>query len=135
MDFYEELPPNCPPDEAQASNMTYFRLGSIPPDDSDFWSHRRRFPHKKFHVSECVARSLSVFDDLEAANHLKHLLPTMRTKPIFQINLSEKDGLIQQTGMMCTISRGGAVPILIFPLLIFSTHDYFTHYSRNLNLA
>jgi hypothetical protein len=98
MNWYEELPPNCPPEEASIPNDMYFRLGSIPPDDSDFWSHRRRFPAKKFHVNECVARSLSVFDDLTAAERLKNLLPTMRSKPIFQIDLTEKDGLIQQTG-------------------------------------
>lgn len=98
MNWYEDLPPDCPPTEASAPNDTYFRLGSIPPDDSDFWSHRRRFPHKKFHVSECVAQSLSVFDNQHAAESLRRLLPTMRSKPIFQLNLNEKDGLIQQTG-------------------------------------
>ena len=98
MNWYEELPPNCPPDEASAPKAIYFRLGSIPPDDSDFWSYRRRFPHKKFHVNECVARSLSIFDDQNAAERLKRLLPAMRLKPIFQLDLGGKDGLIQQTG-------------------------------------
>ena len=98
MKCYEELPLNCPPDEASAPKATYFRLGSIPPDDSDFWSHRRRFPHKQFQVSECVARSLSIFDDQNAAERLKRLLPAMRLKPIFEIDLTKKDGLVQQTG-------------------------------------
>ena len=98
MNWYEELPLNCPPIEAYKPKATYFRLGSIPPDDSDFWSHRRRFPYKKFNVSECVARSLSVFDDKEAAERLKRLLPAMRLKPVFEVDLTEKDGLIQQTG-------------------------------------
>jgi hypothetical protein len=98
MNYYEELPPNCPPDMATAPDDSYFRLGSIPPDDSDFWSHRRRFPSKTFHVNECIARSLSVFDDQEAAERIKRLLPAMRSKPIFQVDLTEKDGLIQQTG-------------------------------------
>ena len=98
MNWYEELPLNCPPEAAYAPKATYFRLGSIPPDDSDFWSHRRRFPHKKFHVDECIARALSIFDDQNAAERLKQLLPAMRLKPIFQIDFTEKDGLIQQTG-------------------------------------
>ena len=98
MNWYEQLPLDCPPKEASAPEATYFRLGSIPPEDSDFWSHRLRFPHKKFHVSECVARSLSIFDDQDAAERLKRLLPAMRLKPIFQLDLTEKDGLIQQTG-------------------------------------
>jgi hypothetical protein len=97
MNWYEKLPPDCPPIEAFVPVETYFRLGSIPPRDSDFWSHRERFPHKQFHVSECVARSLSVFDTLKAALHLKELLPAMRNKPIFQLELTEIDGLILQT--------------------------------------
>ena len=98
MKWYEELPLDCPPDEAYSPEGCYFRLGSIPPDDSDFWSHRQRFSHKVFQVSECVARSLSVFDDKESVEKLKRLIPAMRSKPIFQVDLTEKDGLIQQTG-------------------------------------
>ena len=98
MKWYEELPPDCPPDEAYSPEGCYFRLGSIPPDDSDFWSHRQRFPHKVFQVSECFARSLSVFDDKESVEKLKRLVPAMRSKPIFQVDLTEKNGLIQQTG-------------------------------------
>lgn len=98
MNWFEELPLDCPPQEAFSPEKSYFRLGSIPPDNSDFWSHRRRFPHKVFQVNECLARSLSVFDDLEAVRRLKRLLPSMRSKSIFQIDLVEKDGLIQQTG-------------------------------------
>jgi hypothetical protein len=98
MKWFEELPPDCPPETASEPAAIYFRLGSIPPDDSDFWSHRRRFPHKVFSVSECIARSLSIFDDQEAAERLRRLIPAMRSKPIFQIDLTEKDGLIQQTG-------------------------------------
>jgi hypothetical protein len=98
MKSYEKLPPNCPPETAFAPQTSYFRLGSIPPDDSDFWSHRRRFPNKVFHVSECIALSLSIFDSQEAAEKLKRLVPAMRSKPIFQVDLTEKDGLIEQTG-------------------------------------
>jgi len=98
MDWYEELPPHCPPEEAWSPEAIFFRLGSVPPDDSDFWSHRQRFPHKVFQVSECIARSLSVFDDQVAAERLKRLLPSMRSKPVFQIDLTEKHGLVQQTG-------------------------------------
>jgi len=98
MTWFEALPPNCPPDEAFPPGNSFFRLGSIPPDDSDFWSHRRRFPYKVFQVSECVAFSLSVFDDPDAVLRLKRLLPAMRSRPVFQVDLTENDGLIQQTG-------------------------------------
>lgn len=98
MNWYEQLPDNCPPLEVTPAEDTFFRLGGIPPDDSDFWSHRRRFPHKLFKVSECIALSLSIFDNLEATQRLKQLVPAMRSKSIFQLELNPDDGLIQQTG-------------------------------------
>ena len=98
MHWLEELPSDCPPDEAFPAEITFFRLGSIPPDDSDFWSHRRRFPNKVFNADECIIRSLSVFDEIAAIKRLKKLIPFMRSKPIFQVDLTEKDGLVQQTG-------------------------------------
>gem|GEM_PF-4865178 len=78
MNWYEELPPDFPPEEAISPKATYFRLGSIPPDYCDFWSHRKRFPFKKFKVDEYIAHSLSIFDNQEAAELLKRLLPAMR---------------------------------------------------------
>ena len=42
--------------------------------------------------------SLSVFDDKEAVICLKRLIPAMRSKPVFEVDLTQKDGLIQQTG-------------------------------------
>ena len=98
MDFYEQLPADCPPKEAIAIEKPFFRLGSIPPGESDFWSHRKRFPHKVFKVDACIAMSLSVFDDLDAVLHLKRLLPAMRSKSVFQLNLTSKDGVVSQTG-------------------------------------
>lgn len=98
MNWYEELPDDCPPEAAFSPNGAYFRLGSIPPGDSDFWSHRRRFPHRAFQVSECVARSLSVFDEKEAVEKLRRLLPALRGKPLIRLDLTPADGLAQQTG-------------------------------------
>lgn len=98
MEWFEELPEGCPPKESLSPGNTFYRIGSIPPADSDFWSHRKRFPHRVFQVSECVARSLSVFDDREAVERLRRLLPAMRGKPLLQLNLTAPDGLIQQTG-------------------------------------
>ena len=97
MDYYEELPPDCPPEEAQPSVASFYRLGSIPPKDSDFWSHRRRFPKKFFRVSECTARSVSVYDDFEAVKKLRAMYEKMAAMPIFQVDLTEKDGLVLQT--------------------------------------
>ncbi len=56
MNWFEKLPPNCPPSEAFPPESSFFRLGIIPPDDSDFWSHRRRFPHR---VAELISVAFS----------------------------------------------------------------------------
>ncbi|MBK8426701.1 MAG: hypothetical protein IPL27_12350 [Lewinellaceae bacterium] len=53
--------------------------------------------HIKHFMSTNVALSLSIFDDQDAAERLKRLLPAMRLKVLFQLELIEKDGLIQQT--------------------------------------
>ncbi len=98
MNWSESLPLDCPPLEAFVPKEPYFRLGSVPPSDSCFWSHRQRFPHRVFYVSECVARSLSVFNDNEGAKRVKNIVPNLRNKPIFQVDLTEEDGLVPQTG-------------------------------------
>jgi hypothetical protein len=45
-----------------------------------------------------LTRSLSVFNTIESAERLRKLLPAMRSKSIFQVDLKENDGLVQQTG-------------------------------------
>ena len=46
-----------------------------------------------------MCRTVTIyFDSQDAAERLKRLLPAMRLKPIFQVDLDGKDGLIQQTG-------------------------------------
>jgi len=98
MDWFEELPDNCPPKSADKPNGEYFRLvENNPADEDDFISHRSRWPKKKFNVSECVARSLSVFSDLSGAEKLKKL-PRHKSKAIVKLSLSEDMGLIKQTG-------------------------------------
>jgi hypothetical protein len=98
MEWFEELPKDCPPKEAFSPGNSFYRIGSIPPADNDFWSHRKRFPYRFFQVSECVAHSLSVFDDREAVERLQRLLPAMRGKPLLKLDLIASDGMIQQTG-------------------------------------
>jgi hypothetical protein len=98
MDWFEKLPVNCPSAKAVSRESFYFRLGSIPPDESDFWSHRKRFPYKEFKVDECIAFSLSLFDSLEAVERLKRAIPALRKKTIVKLDLRPADGLIQQTG-------------------------------------
>ena len=102
MNWIEELPEQCPPKEAFATkDQTIFRLArSRDFDENDFHSQRSLRPNAIFNgVSECIARSLSVFNTAEACyNKLK--LPYMRKKfvCVLKINLTEDDGMMVQSG-------------------------------------
>jgi hypothetical protein len=95
----EELPKGCPPPKAEPSEGIYYRLGSNPSIEEDFFSHRKRYPLKAFNTDECTALSLSVFNDLDAVKKL-FSLPTMRGRPndVLELTLSTENGLILQTG-------------------------------------
>ncbi|MDD3310213.1 MAG: hypothetical protein PHS04_11570 [Tissierellia bacterium] len=100
-EWFEELPEYCPPKEAIVpQGMTVYRCSSSEvPDNKDFISQRLLNPDRVFNgVSECVARSLSVYDDLEACKNI-FKLPSHRKrfKSIFVVNLSDTDGLIMKT--------------------------------------
>lgn len=95
----EELVEKCPPDNAFAPNgLTFYRLAkSNPPTESDFVSYRKMRPNTKFHVSECVSRSLSIWGNKDyCLNLLK--LPSHKDKTVMQLNLATGDGLVLQTG-------------------------------------
>lgn len=97
IDYYEDLPESCPEDGAEAvDNVAFYRfVSSNPATDSDFLSHRKKYPKKKFQVSECRAMSLSVFKvsdilDLTKLPAIKGIRAT--------VTLSTQDGLVKQTG-------------------------------------
>jgi len=102
MEWFEELPKDCPPANAQIPNaFVCFRWSndSRKPHDIDFLSERLRYPNKTFrNVSECVAHSLSVFDDIEKCRDIAKL-PRNRGKfqRIMKIELAKEDGLIKKT--------------------------------------
>lgn len=96
----EPLPDQCPPNDAVSTEgYTVYRIAtSSPPSEFDFQSHRARSPEKKFHVSECEAMSLSVYDDLESTENVTKL-PAFKKKTnyIIKLSLKESDGLILKT--------------------------------------
>lgn len=97
--WYEELPEQCPPGEAfSPEKFVCYRLCErASPSNGDFHSHRTLFPKKKFHVSECQARSVSVFKnaaDLEPV--LK--MPAQKHKAVVEITLNKDDGVAMKTG-------------------------------------
>ncbi len=98
-EWAEELPPNCPPDAAFPPNHdVFYRLvGQFPPTEEDFFSHRKLYPRKRFHVDECQARSVSIFNRLEeGAKILK--LPAHKNKKIVKLVLPPESGVMLQTG-------------------------------------
>lgn len=97
----EELVEKCPPDNAFDPNgLTFYRLAkSNPPTEIDFHSQRKTNPNANYtNVSECISRSLSIWDDIDKClNILK--LPRHRNKAplVMQLNLVTGDGLVLQT--------------------------------------
>ena len=99
MNFREELPPDCPPADAEeiASAREVFRLvRSMPPAPADFDSQRREKPGWKFGVPECLARGVSVFSDSSDCERVMKL-PHMRGRKICRVRLDSGAGKIKKT--------------------------------------
>lgn len=76
----------------------YFRLIDCKtPNCKDFHSHRHLYPNKRFHTTECIARSLSVFTDISDCLNLTKL-PMHRNKTVVEVALTSNDGVLKQTG-------------------------------------
>lgn len=97
----EMLPINCPPNDALNPNgKVFYRLGKTDiPSKTDFCSQRALQPSKEFSgVDECIACSISVFDNLEKCKKMLKL-PRMRKrfKTVFEVNLTSDDGKFKKT--------------------------------------
>ena len=100
MNWYEQLPPQCPPLDAVPCVGTYYRIAKgNPATDNDFFSQRKLQPSKVFSglgVDECIARSISLFSEVnDATRRLK--LPKFRSANVVEITLQPKDGVIKKT--------------------------------------
>ena len=66
MEWFEELPPSCPPSDATDCQGTYYRVSNGNPAEScDFFSQRLLAPDKKFKgegIDECIVRAVSVLN-------------------------------------------------------------------------
>ncbi|OLU22947.1 hypothetical protein BVH03_22110 [Pseudomonas sp. PA15(2017)] len=97
--WFEELPEQCPPSGAfDPDQFVCYRLcESSAPSDGDFYSHRKLFPSKRYPVSECQARSVSVFkDSADLEPVLK--IPAQRHKAVVELTLNKEDGVMMKTG-------------------------------------
>lgn len=100
-EWYEDLPSLCPPKDAITPNDTVlYRLGTSDfPTNNDFLSQRFLNPENLFTgVSECLAKSISVLNNLDACDNMIKL-PRLRKrfKSIIELKLDENDGLIKKT--------------------------------------
>jgi len=98
-DWFEDLPNDCPPSEAEVpNNKIFFRLArSYPPQNEDFYSERKRFPDKKFDADECTARAVSIWSTKDACSKIKKL-PVHRDKFVVKVKLGPSNGVILKTG-------------------------------------
>lgn len=99
MIWSEELPKQCPPNNAIPPNGIYYRiLKNKTLCVEDFLSHKLLFPTHDYSDNECIARSLSLDSNYESLVRVFKSIPRLRnTGCIAQINLQTKDGLILET--------------------------------------
>lgn len=100
MNWYEQLPKQCPPIDAMPSQGTYYRIVSgVPTETRDYFSQRHLHPEKMFigeGIDECIVRSVSLFDNKEAA--VRRLrLPKFRNQKVAVVHLNPKDGVMKKT--------------------------------------
>lgn len=100
MQWDEQLPAQCPPGQAEPpDNGTFYRfISAMPVKEQDFYSQRKLKPLFKFKIDECTARSVSLFNNLEAAKTMLKL-PSLQGKKVLEITLPKESGVILQTGI------------------------------------
>lgn len=99
MNWYEELPDNCPPIDAfEPKGNEFYRLckGSSA-ISSDFYSQKKENPSRTFAgVPECLLSSVSIWDDKNKCLHQKKY-PTQKNKTVCKIILEKEDGTIKNS--------------------------------------
>lgn len=98
-EWFEELPEQCPPESAfEPNNELFYRIvRSENIESSDFISQRREGNMNVLpKISECIARSISIHNNLDAVKKILKL-PKFRNRRIAEIVLNREDGLILQT--------------------------------------
>lgn len=98
--WFEELPEQCPPEDAKECNGVFFRIANGNPTTSaDFFSQRKLQPSKIFKgegIDDCIVKSISLFSDKkEIEKRMK--LPKFRKAVIAEVKLEPKDGKIKKT--------------------------------------
>lgn len=99
--YREPLPEDCPPDDAdeiRSPRVVYRLVRNNPPTNDDFRSQRAELPERIFRdVTECQARGLSVFVNLNTAVHLS-ARGRLQGMTVCEVTLAAGAGHIQPTG-------------------------------------
>lgn len=98
--WFEDLPEQCPPDDAEVCNGIYYRIANgNPATSADFFSQRKMQPDKIFKgegIDDCIVKSVSLFSDKnEAMKRMK--LPKFKRAVIAEVKLGTNDGMIKKT--------------------------------------
>lgn len=98
--WFEVLPEQCPPKDANPCDGCYYRIvKSLPTPSEDYFSQRAMNPDKVFSgegIDECIARSVSLFNSVdEAKKRLK--LPRFKNQTIVSVALEPKDGIMKKS--------------------------------------
>ena len=99
-EWFETLPEQCPPTDAEQCEGYYYRIANgNPATTEDFFSQRKMQPDKVFKglgIDECVTRAVSLFSEREEAEkRLK--LPKFKKANIALVILEPKDGVLKKT--------------------------------------
>jgi len=99
MSWLEELPDNCPPEDATApSEFECYRIvWNNVPNDKDFHSYKKLFPNRNFTLSECRVCSASILTDSEDAKRVLGVIPDRENRKIVRLTLEKGAGLIKHT--------------------------------------
>jgi hypothetical protein len=95
---FRNLPPSCPPDDAESCFGVVFRLApSLPIDQGAFQSYFSLRPGTNWGEKECMAHGLSVFRSYEATKRLRKRIKSLSSHKIIFTSLKDEVGVIKQT--------------------------------------
>ena len=101
MEYREPLPADCPPPDAVEivePRIVYRFVRNNPPTFDDFRSQRAINPRGRWSVSECQARGVSVFMNLDSANEVRQEVENLHGTLICEVVLDEGAGRIRSAG-------------------------------------
>ena len=96
MKFRSHIPENCPPEDADVSSGSAYRMVKGDPSPEDFLSFRELKPDKAY-PSECIASGLSVYTDAEGIRRLRSRVPRFRKMNVAIGKLDENHGKMKNT--------------------------------------